>query len=88
MKDSNFFVFFSFAGNFLYVIGGHDAERNQATKIVERIDVKNNGENISIEELFEVEKDFSSVDCCVVRTNRFNQHLLPLASFLDHWIVW
>ena len=56
--------------------------------MIERIQFSADNRSINIEEQFEIDRDLSCVDCCVVQTNQFNQHLLPLASYLDHWIVW
>jgi hypothetical protein len=55
--------------------------------MIERIDFTDKS-RIIIDEQFEIDKNLSAVDCCIVRTNKYNEHLLPLASFLDHWIVW
>ena len=77
----------SLLGTSLYIVGGHNCETGHPTKTIERVDLKNSAQ-IIVDEQFEVDKDFFSVDCCVVQTNRFNEHLLPLASYLDHWIIW
>ena len=71
----------------MYVVGGHDGETGAPTRMVERIDLSDKS-RVIIDEQFEIDKNLSAVDCCVVRTNKYNEHLLPLASFLDHWIVW
>jgi hypothetical protein len=71
----------------LYIVGGHNSETGEPTKMIERIDRKKDS-SLSIEEQFEIDKNLSAVDCCVVRTSKYNEHLLPLASYLDHWIVW
>ncbi len=76
-----------FLGSSLYIIGGHNCETGDPTKMIERIDLSDTSE-ITIDEQFEIDKNLSAVDCCVVQTNKFNQNLLPLASYLDHWIVW
>ncbi len=55
--------------------------------MIERIDLTDTSD-ITIDEQFEIDKNLGAVDCCVVQTNKFNQNLLPLASYLDHWIVW
>ena len=77
----------SFLGTSLFVIGGHNSENGHPTKMIERIDVNNAG-TISVEEEFELEKNLAAVDCCVVQTSKYNEHLLPLAAFLDRWVVW
>ncbi|CAF0718134.1 unnamed protein product [Adineta steineri] len=74
-------------GSSLYIIGGHDSQSGDPTKIIERIDFTDPS-NIIIEELFEIDKNLGAVDCCVVQTNQFNEHLLPLASYLNRWIIW
>ncbi|CAF1242571.1 unnamed protein product [Adineta ricciae] len=71
----------------LYIIGGYNCQTGDPTKIVERIDFSDSS-NPTIDEQFEIDKDFTAVDCCVVQTNQYNEHLLPLASYLDRWIVW
>ena len=68
-------------------MGGYNGETGAPTKAVERLDLRDNG-SLNIEEQFEIEKYLGAVDCCVIRTNKYNEHLLPLASYLDHWIVW
>ncbi|CAF1067400.1 unnamed protein product [Adineta ricciae] len=74
-------------GSSLYIIGGYNCQTGDPTKIVERIDFSDSS-NPTIDEQFEIDKDFTAVDCCVVQTNQYNEHLLPLASYLDRWIVW
>ncbi|CAF1257428.1 unnamed protein product [Rotaria sordida] len=74
-------------GTSLYIVGGYDSETGHPTKMMERIDLTDNSE-ITIDEQFELDKNLGSVDCCVVQTNKFNEHLLPLASYLDRWIIW
>ncbi|CAF4733376.1 unnamed protein product, partial [Rotaria socialis] len=54
--------------------------------MMERIDLTDET-RIKIDEQFEIDKNLGSVDCCVVQTSKFNEHLLPLASYLDHWII-
>jgi hypothetical protein len=76
-----------FLGTSLYIIGGHDSETGHPTKMIERIDLSDKSQ-ITIDEQFEIDKNLNAVDCCVVQTNKYNEHLLPLASYLDHWIVW
>ena len=55
--------------------------------MIERINLTDTSQ-ITIDEQFEIDKNLSAVDCCLVQTNKYNEHLLPLASYLDHWIVW
>ncbi|UJR31260.1 hypothetical protein I4U23_018760 [Adineta vaga] len=74
-------------GSSLYIIGGHNCQTGDATKQIERIDLSDSS-NIKIDEQFEIDKDLGAVDCCVVQTNQYNEHLLPLASYLDRWIMW
>lgn len=74
-------------GTSLFVVGGHNSENGHPTKMIERIDVKNDA-TIIVDDEFEIEKNLSAVDCCVVETSKFNEHLLPLAAFLDRWVVW
>jgi hypothetical protein len=68
-------------------VGGHDSETNYSTKMIERIKMTADS-SIVIDEQFEVDKELGSVDCCIVQTNKFNEHLVPLAPYLDRWIVW
>ena len=76
-----------FLGTSLYLVGGYNGETGEATKMIERMDFRENS-SLTIEEQFEVDKYLGAVDCCLIQTNRYNEHLLPLASYLDHWIVW
>lgn len=78
---------FFFLGNSLFIIGGYDSETGHPTKMIERIDLSDDSD-IKIEEVFEIDKTLGSVDCCLVQTSKYNEHLLPLASYLDRWIIW
>jgi len=55
--------------------------------MIERVDFSSDSQ-ITIDEQFEIDRNLSAVDCCVIQTNKYNEHLLPLASYLDHWIIW
>ena len=55
--------------------------------MMERIHFTDNSQ-ITIDEQFEIDKDLGMVDCCIVQTGKFNEHLIPLASYLDRWIIW
>jgi hypothetical protein len=81
------YVCLFYLGTSLYIVGGHNCETGELTKMIERIDLTDKSQ-ITIDEQFEIDKNLGSVDCCVVQTNKYNQNLLPLASYLDHWIVW
>lgn len=74
-------------GNSLYVVGGHNAENGEPTKMIERVDFSSKSQ-ITIDAQFEIDRNLGAVDCCVIQTNKYNEHLLPLASYLDHWIIW
>ena len=77
----------SHLGSNLYVVGGHDCQTGLSTKTIERIDFSR-PEDVTIDEHIDIDKDLGAVDCCVVRTSQRNENLLPVASYLDHWIVW
>lgn len=68
-------------------MGGYNGETGETTRMIERIDFRENS-SLNIEEQFEIDKYLGAVDCCLIQTNKYNEHLLPLASYLDHWIVW
>lgn len=76
-----------FLGTSLYLVGGYNGETGETTKMIERMDFRENS-SLVIEEQFEIDKYLGAVDCCLIQTNKYNEHLLPLASYLDHWIVW
>ncbi|CAF1531153.1 unnamed protein product, partial [Didymodactylos carnosus] len=69
---------------YLYIIGGHNSDNQESTKMIERINL----DSFQIEDVFQLEKELATVDCCIVQTNKYNNSLLPLAEYLDKWVVW